>query len=345
MRKAENGNGSIYKLSGRRKKPWTVQVTSGFELSADQTKSIQKRVYLGYYETRAEAQESLANYLKQPEVFKNGIQTFEQVYTKWYEERTKNVKENTLKGYVTGFNACKPLYKLPFRKISFDTLQAQLNTLSSPSTQKQVKNLFAMLYDYAILHDITDSAVKEKIPYLKTQKRILNDRQRFSNEEISILWDNLDTDFVDITLMLIYSGLRIDIEFLALTKADIDLESRCITIRESKTKSGIRKVPIAKKTLPLWEKYYNKAETPESLLFDITYGFCKRTMNDITLKLLNNRHVCHETRHTTASLLADNLVDSRIVKTIMGHSTKDDVTLGTYTHFDFQVLINAIDTI
>ncbi|MBR4146118.1 MAG: tyrosine-type recombinase/integrase [Lachnospiraceae bacterium] len=68
-------------------------------------------------------------------------------------------------------------------------------------------------------------------------------------------------------------------------------------------------------------------------------------MNDITLKLLTNRHTCHETRHITASLLADNLVDPRIVKVIMGHSAKDDVTLGTYTHLDFSVLLNAIDTI
>ncbi len=345
MRKAENGSGNVLKLKGRRKKPWTARVTCGFELSEDQTKSIQKRIYLGYYETRQEAQESLANYLKHPDVFRNGVQTFEQVFTKWYEERTTTMKENTLKGYLTGFNATKPLHQLPFRKLSFETLQALLNTLESPSTQKQVKNLFAMLYDFAILHDITDNSVKEKIPYLKTQKRILNERQRFTNEEISILWDNLDTDFVDITLMLIYSGLRIDIEFLALTKADIDLESRCIDIKDSKTASGIRKVPIAKKTLPLWEKYYNKVENPESLLFNRKYGECKRTMNDITLKLLNNRHVCHETRHTTASLLGDNLVDPRIVKIIMGHSTKDDVTLGTYTHFDFSVLLKAIDSI
>lgn len=345
MRKAENGNGNIIKLKGRRKKPWTARVTCGFELSADQKKSIQKRIYLGYFETRQEAQESLLNYLRQPEIYKNGTQTFEQVFTKWYEERKTTMRENTLKGYWTGYNATKPLHQLPFRKLSFDTLQALLDTLESPSTQKQVKNLFAMLYDFAILHDITDNSVKEKIPYLKTEKKIHKEKQRFTNEEVSILWDNLNTDFVDITLMLIYSGLRIDIEFLALTKADIDLESRCIDIKDSKTASGIRKVPIAKKTLPLWERYYNQAETPKSPLFNLKYGECKRTMNDITLKLLTNRHTCHETRHTTASLLGDNLVDPRIVKVIMGHSTKDDVTLGTYTHFDFSVLLKAIDSI
>lgn len=345
MKKAENGGGNIIKLKGRRKRPWTCRVTVGYELSADLTKGIQKRIYLGYFETRQQAQESLLNYLKHPEVFRNGAQTFEQVFTKWYEERTRTVKENTLRGYLTAFNASKPLHQLPFRKISFDTLQALLDTLESPSTQKQVKNLLAMLYDFAILHDLTDNSVKEKIPYLRTEKKVHKEKQRFTNEEVNILWDNLDTDFVDLTLMLIYSGLRIDIEFLALTKADIDLESRCIDIKDSKTASGKRKVPIAKKTLPLWEKYYNQAEAPESPLFNLKYGECKRTMNDITLKLLTNRHTCHETRHTTASLLADNLVDPRIVKVIMGHSIKDDVTLGTYTHFDFSVLLKAIDSI
>ena len=345
MRKTENGGGCIHKLPGRRKKPWTARVTVSFELSADQTKSIQKRQYLGYFETRQEAQESLLNYLKQPEVFKNGTQTFEQVYKKWYEERTTTKKKSTLEGYTTGFNACKPLHQQPFRKLSFDTLQALLDTLTSPCTQNQVKNLFAMLYDYAILHDITDNSVKEKIPYLKTEKKEHKEKQRFTNEEVSILWDNLDTDFVDITLMLIYSGLRIDKEFLSLTKADIDLESRYINVKDSKTTSGIRKVPVAKKTLPLWEKYYNQAKFPESPLFNLKYGQCKHIISDTTLKLFANRHTCHETRHTTASLLADNLVDPRVVKVIMGHSTKNDVTLGTYTHFDFSVLLKAIDSI
>ncbi len=62
------------------------------------------------------------------------------------------------------------------------------------------------------------------------------------------MWDNAySVKHVPIVLVLIYTGLRIG-ELLDLKKEDVYLEKRYFDIKEAKTKSGIRSVPIAEKS-------------------------------------------------------------------------------------------------
>lgn len=341
MRKSANGNGSVYKLSGRRKKPWTVYVTTGFEIING--KAQQNRKYIGYYETKAEAQKALADYQLNPNLYINAEKTFESVYNEWYKQQETMVKPNTLKGYVTAFNTCTTLYKMPFKKLTFEVLQACIDTIESGTTKKQVKTLFSMMYEYAILRDIT-TPDRNKCRYLNIKGEIArNPHTRFTNTELQTLWDNETMEFADIVLMLCYCGLRVDCEFLKLTKADIDLQERSINIRDSKTKAGIRKVPIAKKTLHLWEKYYNACSDDNAPLVNISYFYCKQGINALST-LLEKRHTMHDTRHTTTSLLADAHIDKSIQHAILGHKG-DDTTEIVYTHHDFSILIEAIDQI
>ena len=59
-----NGNGSVYKASGKRRKPWIVRVTTGYSTSGTQIRKI-----IGSYETKREGQEALSEYLKNPTLF------------------------------------------------------------------------------------------------------------------------------------------------------------------------------------------------------------------------------------------------------------------------------------
>ena len=43
-----NGNGSVYKLSGNRRKPYVVRVTLGWDLSPS-GKAVQHKKIIGYY--------------------------------------------------------------------------------------------------------------------------------------------------------------------------------------------------------------------------------------------------------------------------------------------------------
>ena len=50
--KLPNGCGSVRKLSGNRRKPYTVVITMGFEFDDKTGKNKQIRKYLGYFKTK-----------------------------------------------------------------------------------------------------------------------------------------------------------------------------------------------------------------------------------------------------------------------------------------------------
>jgi integrase len=60
-----------------------------------------------------------------------------------------------------------------------------------------------------------------------------------------------------VILILIYTGVRIS-ELLDLEKKDIHLDERWFFVRESKTESGIREVPIAEKIVPFFEYWLSR---------------------------------------------------------------------------------------
>lgn len=60
--KRANGNGSITKVKGNRRKPYKVVITKGW----DSTTGKQIKKMLGYYFTQKEANKALADYLDTP---------------------------------------------------------------------------------------------------------------------------------------------------------------------------------------------------------------------------------------------------------------------------------------
>lgn len=57
--------------------------------------------------------------------------------------------------------------------------------------------------------------------------------------------------YYQVILMLFYTGVRFS-ELLELKKENIDLEKQYFDVKRSKTENGIRQVPIADCTLPLF---------------------------------------------------------------------------------------------
>lgn len=64
--KLPNGYGSITKLSGKRRNPWRVRKTSGWEIDPKTQKLKQNYITIGYYETKAEALSALVAYNENP---------------------------------------------------------------------------------------------------------------------------------------------------------------------------------------------------------------------------------------------------------------------------------------
>ena len=147
--------------------------------------------------------------------------------------------------------------------------------------------------------------------------------------------------------MLIYSGCRIS-ELLDLKKENINMKERCFDIVAAKTEAGIRKVPIADKTLPFFEYWYHKNDceylisTPDGKHFEYRNyydSYWKPVIDQMGME-----HKPHDTRHTCISLLTSANVNDKVIKKIVGHKGQG-VTEIVYTHFEIEQLLNAINKI
>lgn len=336
--KNENGSGSVYKLSGKRRKPWVATVTTGYENGK------QKRKIIGTTETKREAQELLYKYLNNPLLFSK--KTFKNIRLAWFEEYLKKgIAKGTLYNIESKFKKLSSLDDYIISDIKLLILQNFMDNLKvSYGTKKSYKSLLNVIFDFALKNDFITS---NKVNFIEIgKKETVIERIPFSQEEINILWDNVNVHYVDTILILLYTGMRIS-ELLSLKNEDIDLENRIIHIRESKTEAGIRDIPIHHKIFNLFinrisleNTYFIKAKIRQKLSYTIyRKNFVK------TLKILGLReHTVHDTRHTTATLLSNAEANRTAIKKMMGH-TKYALTENVYTHKDVEELRKAVELI
>ena len=341
-----NSTGTITRLSGNRRKPYRVRVTTGFETDADgHTRQIQTTV--GTYATYQEAEEALAAYNKNP-TLDQGL-TFADVYAMWSREKYAASKQALIYAYSAAFNAVPMLHGVRFKDIKRNHLQNAIDTCGKHySVLKNVKLLFGLLFRYAIQNDLVARDYSKFVDIAKykpeEKEEIHTDIKPY---EIDVLWHNTDDEVVKEILMLIYSGLRVG-EFLALTPDDI--EDGFIVVRQSKTPTGRRRVPIASRTALFWQERVDKGNT-HLILVDTSsdapatrYITYKRIFQNAMHRAGLPDHLPHDTRHTTATLLHAAGVDPYIVKKIIGHSS-GDITEKIYTHISDDQLREAIDKI
>ena len=84
--KSPNGYGSVYKLSGKRRKPYGVRITSGWEFDPITQKQKQKFSIIGYAATKKEGLQMLAEYHMNPFDVSASKATFQEVYDRWSKQ-------------------------------------------------------------------------------------------------------------------------------------------------------------------------------------------------------------------------------------------------------------------
>ncbi len=351
MRNA-NGYGGIKKLSGKRRRPWMVTKTAGWEYDEAKDKMKQKIIVVGYAETKAKAQELLAEYNQNPYDVNAAKITFSEVFEKWSKTKYPTVSESNVKGYNASYRACSTLYNKIFKDIKLADLQYVIDSCGKNyPTLKKIKVLFNQLYNYALKNEICNKDYSQFVDVLKYKDRNPNkrSRDRFSNEDIAKIWGVVtENRYYQIPLMLIYSGCRIS-ELLDLKKENVNLEEQYFDVIVSKTENGIRRVPIPDLLLPYYREWYENSEC-EYLLHTMDQKHLKyRNYYDAywtpLMDSLGLTYTPHFTRHTCISLLSDAHVDPTIIKKIVGHSGAMTLTERVYTHLDVNVLIEAINKI
>lgn len=349
--KLPNGYGSVYKLPGNRRKPWAVRITVSREERADgSTKWTYK--YLGYYETQAAALTALAQYNENPFDLDVNKITFAEVYEKWSREHYPKISKSTAGGYEAAYKLCDQLSTLRFCDIRKSHLQGVVDTCGKNyPILKWLKVLYSALFKYGLENDICvkDYAKYVDITQYKDKNPNSKERTVFSAEELEVLWEtNKDHEYLSTILMLVYSGVRVT-ELLDLKKEDVHLSEKWFQVTASKTSAGIRQVPIAEKILPFFQHWMQKNDsdyllsTPDGKHLSY-HNYYKNYWTPLLDKLDIPNHRPHDTRHTCISMLATSKVDDKIIKRIVGHSGQS-ITESVYTHFDIQLLIDAINKI
>ena len=341
MKKA-NGNGSVSKLSGIRRKPYIARVTLGW----DESTGRQIRKTIGTYVTQKEAQKALIDYLDNPYDLDLANILFKDVYEKWSRLKYPKVSHSAILGYQSAYNNVEKLHNMKIKDIKARHLQEAIDNCSKgQATKKKIKFLFGQMFAYAMQNDIITKDYSEFVDIGKASEE--SKREPFSNKEIELLWKHIDNiEFIDTILIMIYSGFRIG-ELLELETKNIDLINMTMT-GGLKTEAGKnRLVPIHPKILPLIEKRYNKDNQYLIINFKgkkMKYDNYYKEKFIPIMEQLNMKHRPHDCRHTFATLLSNANANATAIKKMIGHESYA-TTEKIYTHKDIEELRKNVELI
>ena len=341
--KMPNGYGSIVNLGKKRRKPFAVRVTVGYEekgLKNGVMQYRQKYKYIGYFEKRKEALECLANYNMDPHELQKNTITFAELYEEWSKRKFEKIEASTQDTYKLVFKKSKTLYNIPFKDIKTEQLQKVIDANKDLTMIRSFKYLYNQLFKYAIKYDID----KNYAQYLELPaKKDSEPKIPFTKEEIELFWRNLHIEYVDVLLILLYTGLRIT-ELLELKNENIHLEERYLFVEKSKTKAGIRNVPIHKKIAPLIEARINKDNKyfiPNRKGSAMAADSFRKSQFYRLRKKLKFDHTIHETRHTFISQCNRLNLNEVSIQRIIGHANVNITQ--HYTNKTIDDLIEVID--
>lgn len=362
-RRNPNGYGSVTKLSGNRRKPWAVRVSqivaegtvmpqdnknrsiehidtieraievlgadniismANEQIKKQEFKAVQKQHYIGYFATRKEAMECLADWNRSHVELDKLKVTFAECYEAMMKEG-KPKKDGLLKLYALGYERCLPIHSIPMSKLSLVHLQNVVNTAEGMSitTVKQPIMVIRAVYEYALKYDIIEKDYSAYITIPKSSET--KARTPFSKDEIKALFKE-DTDIARLMLVLIYTGARIQ-ELLDCTVEDI--HDKYIWLHGSKNKASDRIVPLHPDI-----RGFVRDVVPTVM----TYQQVNRAMKKYN-------HTPHECRHTTATMTLG--VSNQVLRRYMLGHTQTNITDEVYTHPEFMIddLVAMIESV
>lgn len=338
-----NSYGSVYKLKGKRRNPWVARKTLGWKDGNNgEPQPVYK--YIGYFPSRSDALDALAEYNRNPLGFPDTI-TLGVLYNKWSEKHYEKIKPNTINQFKYAWKIIEP-YK--DKELSFFTLAVWQEIFDSSGKNapslKSVKVILSLMYKFAEQYDLIDPRLN-KIEFIDIGTSNPNkiERKAFTKDEIETLWKNKET-FKHL-LILIYTGLRVG-EYISLTPEDVHLEERWIDVRESKTKAGIRQVPIAEKIVPFLTELVRNEKYLCPTVTGLKYSNTHFNETEVRKKCskYGMDHASHDARHTCITLLTEARIDPRVIMQIVGHAGAG-VTQQVYTHISMDAKLDAINRI
>lgn len=334
--KNPNGFGTVTKLKGRRRKPWVVKVTTGYN---DKGRQMQKSI--GTFANRSEAMKHLAKYNSSKEMqesygLNNDTHTLGECMM-GIIERDKDRKSKSW--YITKkwcYNLLSEIVDVDIKELNLTRLQKAFDNLKDQGktqvTLGKCRVTIGAAFKYAIIHQWIskddDFTMYIDINTENNQRKTIH--YPFSKEEIQILM-NQEEFFAKVILVYILTGCRAS-ELLKIEELT-DVYFVC----GLKTKNGKnRKIPIHPYIKPFIKEVLE-------YLANLKYRDIRPLFQKYMYKL-NMNHTMHDTRNTFATLAKEAGIDYRTIKKILGHST-NDLTEDVYIKESVEYLIQQINKI
>lgn len=317
-----NGYGSVIKLSGTRRRPYLVRKTIGYNAAG-------QGVYntIGYYATREEALQALAAYNGQSTISSPGV-TLAKIYQLWLPIQSRRVGQSAIEGYKTSYDHLRSILAIPLPNLKFRHIQECFDRMPVHyASKKKSRTLLNQLIRHAYINELIPNDpgygrlldIGQNIP--------VNPHHRFTRQQINKVW-NCELPERDIVLLLLYTGMRMS-ELLHLKKADIKMRSKYFDIKQSKTRAGIRIIPIHDRILPIVTELM-QSPGPYLLPDCRTYAKGAGRFNKV-MRTLHIKHTSHDCRHTVRSILNEKDANPAAIDRLLGHHSSN-IGDAVYTH-------------
>ena len=326
-----NGYGSVHRLSNyrHRRRPYVAKVTSGYN-----DKKQPKYTILGYYQTKQEGLEALSQWFRDP-TLRNPTITFGEAADKAFEREKNHLAESTVKIYRNIYiRYLKGLEDKKVNTLRIEHIQEIIDQIDKVSVQSAVKTTYRVIENYCLKFSLMNKGFASLLDAKKYEKTTI--RVPFTRSEIEKIWADCNEDINKATLILLYTGMRIE-ELRKLKARQIDIESRFITCG-SKTAAGKnRLIPIHPKIMSIIVNLKNNHSDEDYIL---PLPDFRRNWEALCCRI-GYRHVPHECRHTLRSELDRTGANKVCIDRIMGHVSLD-VGERIYTHKTRQELLDTI---
>ncbi|HIT28836.1 MAG TPA: tyrosine-type recombinase/integrase [Candidatus Faecousia gallistercoris] len=331
-RKRANNTGTVYKMSGKRAKPWAAQ---------------RNGVWIGAYPTREDAIKALER-IADREITDDYNLTFAQVYDRWKPEHSRRTGPSGMAGYAAAYKHCESIYNRQFRKLRTEDFQgiiaAQEAAGRSKSHCEKIVQLFGQLSKWAIREGIATTNYAQFVTVLAQQK---SHKTPFTDAQILAIRES-DLPAAQIALVLIGTGCRPN-ELFQVPVANC---AAGYFVAGSKTEAGRNRViPVSPIGLEAYTRLLHAAQASNARrLIDAYPGnktaanYAKRDFKELMDAIGAEDMTPYNCRHTFSTLAVRSGVRPELLQKIMGHADYA-TTVGVYTHLDKDDILAAAQAI
>lgn len=366
-----NGFGQISEIKGRNlRNPFRALVTVGKDKNGRPIcKPLKPESYFATYN---DAYEALMEYHKNPYDLSPAV-TVQELYDKWSEQYFKTLKsDSSIRTITSAWAYCSSVAKMRAMDVRARHIKGILDEgykvvdnetiYPTAGVKARIKSMMNLMFDYAVEYEITDRnyartfTISDDI--IEEKENAYRGHIPFTDEEIQILWDNIDRVlWADVVIFQCYSGWRPQ-ELGLIELANINFDDWTI-IGGIKTDAGRnRLVPIHTKIREIVKAKYNEAmQLGSKYLFNctdtqthrsslkLTYDKYQSRFGKVISQLhLNPEHRPHDGRMHFVTMAKKYNLDEYAIKYIVGHAI-DDITEKVYTQREVSWLCTEIEKI